>query len=168
MKTFIQSTKKCRQFFETKLESLKTVKLDSSGTFRKANKAIVDASYVISYQIAKNKKPHKIGETLIKPCLLECAQILLDKEAYNKIRDVSLSNDTVASRICDMADNIKSQVLLKITSSQLFAIQLDESTDVANLSQLLVFVRYLNNVDHKIEEDFSSASHLKLHLREQK
>ena len=145
---------KCRQFFETKLESLKRVKLDSSGTFRKANKAIVHASYAISYQIAKNKKPHTIGETLIKPCLLECAQILLDKEAYNKIRDVSLSNDTVASRICDMADNIKSQVLLKITSSQLFAIQLDESTDVANLSQLLVFVRYLNNVDHKIEEEF--------------
>ena len=86
--------------------------------------------------------------------VLECVQILLDKQAYNKIRDLSLSNDTVASRICDMADNIKSQVLLKITSSQLFAIQLDESTDVANLSQLLVFVRYLNNVDHKIEEEF--------------
>ena len=46
---------KCRQFFETKLESLKRVKLDSSGTFRKANKAIVHASYAISYQIAKNK-----------------------------------------------------------------------------------------------------------------
>lgn len=145
---------KCRQFFETKLESLKRLKLDSSGAFHKTSKAIVHASYAISYQIAKSKKPHTIGESLIKPCFLECAQILLDKEAYNKIRDISLSNDTVASRICDMADNVKSQVLLKITSSPLFAIQLDESTDVANLSQLLVFVRYLNNVDRKIEEDF--------------
>ena len=36
----------------------------------------------------------------------------------------------------------------------MFAIQLDESTGVANLSQLLVFVRYLNNVDHKIDEEF--------------
>jgi hypothetical protein len=51
-----------------------------------------------------------------------------------------------------MSDNIKEQVVGKIQASPLFAIQLDESTDVANLSQLLVFARYLKG--SVIEEDF--------------
>ena len=34
--------------------------------------------------------------------------------------------------------------LLRVRSSPEFAIQLDESTDVASLSQLIAFVRYIN------------------------
>ncbi|XP_068207496.1 protein FAM200C-like [Palaemon carinicauda] len=55
---------------------------------------------------------------------------------------ISLSNNTIRSRINDMAESIKNQVVQKVRGSQFFSIQLDESTDVANLSQLLVFVRY--------------------------
>ena len=55
-----------------------------------------------------------------------------------------MSNDTIKSRIVDMSNNIKQQVITKIQASPMFAIQLDESTDVANLSQLLVFARYMN------------------------
>ena len=35
-----------------------------------------------------------------------------------------------------MSHNIKSKVLSKIDSSPVFALQLDESTDISNLSQL--------------------------------
>ena len=51
-----------------------------------------------------------------------------------------------------MLDNIKSKVLSKIDSSPVFALQLDESTDISNLSQLLVYVRYV--VDERINEEF--------------
>ena len=79
------------------------------------------------------------------------AGILLGESAVSKMMQVSLSNDTVKSRICDMSCNIKSQLLAKVKASPVFAIQLDESVDVENLSQLLVFVRYVH--DQSIEED---------------
>ena len=51
-----------------------------------------------------------------------------------------------------MSDNIKSKVLSKIDSSSVFALQLDESTDISNLSQLLVYIRYV--ADERINEEF--------------
>ena len=56
------------------------------------------------------------------------------------MKQISLSNDTIKSQIHEMSDNIKSKVLSKIDSSPVFALQLDESTDISNLSQLLVYV----------------------------
>ena len=51
-----------------------------------------------------------------------------------------------------MSDNIRNKVLSKIDSSPVFALQPDESTDISNLSQLLVYVRYV--ADEKINEEF--------------
>ena len=68
------------------------------------------------------------------------------------MKQISLSNDTIKSRIHEMSDNIKSKVLSKIDSSHVFALQLDESTDISNLSQLLVYVRYV--ADEKLNEEF--------------
>ena len=102
--------------------------------------------------MAKAKKPHSIAESLIKPCLVECAGILLGDSAKSKIKKVSLSNNTVKSRIADMACDIKSQLIKNIKASPVFEIQLNELVDCANLSQLMVFVRYICN--QTIEEDF--------------
>jgi len=112
----------------------------------------VTASYAISLQVAKTKKPHNIAETLITPCLVECAGILLGEGAKSKEKQVSLSNDTVKSRIADIACDIKSQLIENINASPVFGIQLDESVDSANFSQLMVFVRYIHN--KTIQEDF--------------
>ena len=68
------------------------------------------------------------------------------------MKQISLSNDTIKSRIHEMSDNIKSKVLSKIDFSSVFALQLDESTDISNVSQLLVYVRYV--ADEKINEEF--------------
>ena len=128
------------------------MKTDSAGQFQKQSNAILTASYVVFLQIAKPKKPHNIAETLIKPCLVECAGILFGESAKSKINQVSLSNNTVKSRIADMACDIKSQLIENIKASPVFGIQLDESVDCANLSQLMVFVRYIRN--KIIGEDF--------------
>ena len=42
-----------------------------------------------------------------------------------------------------MAGYVLKQLLLRIQISELYALQLDESTDVAGLAQLLVYVRYV-------------------------
>ena len=68
------------------------------------------------------------------------------------MKQILLSNDTIKSRIHEMSDNIKSKVLSKIDSSPVFALQLDESTNISNLSLLLVYVRYV--ADERINEEF--------------
>ena len=109
--------------------------------------------------MAKAKKSYNIGETFIVPCLVSRVGILLGESAVSKMMQVSLSNDTVKSRICDMSCNIKSQLLAKVKASPVFAIQLNESVDVENLSQLLVFVRYFH--DQSIEDDLLFCHPLK-------
>ena len=143
---------KNRSFFESKLSSLKRQKLDQTGMFWRTNKAAVHASYAIALHVAKTKKPHNIGETLLKPCILESVKLVLGEKASQTMKQISLSNDTIKSRIHEMSDNIKSKVLSKIDSSPVFALQLDESTDISNLSQLLVYVRYV--ADERINEEF--------------
>ena len=120
--------------------------------FWRTNKAAVHASYAIALHVAKTKKPQDIGETLLKPCILESVKLVLGEKASQTMKQISLSNNTIKSRIHEMSDNIKSKVLSKIDSSPVFALQLDESTDISNLSQLLVYVRYV--ADERINEEF--------------
>ena len=82
---------------------------------------------------------------------MSCAGILFGESAVPKMKQVSLSNDTVKSRIFDMSCNIKSQLSAHVKASPVFATQLNESVDVASLSQLIVFVRYVH--DQSIEEN---------------
>ena len=81
---------------------------------------------------------------------------MLGEESANKIDKIPLSNNTVKDRITRMSADIKEKVIVEISTSPLFAIQLDESTDVASCSQLLVFVRYICEDDLKEEFLFCS------------
>ena len=51
----------------------------------------------------------------------------------------------------DMSDDVKHQVIAELREATLgkFSIQLDESTDVANCAQLMVFARYISGEDFK-------------------
>ncbi|XP_040583539.2 protein FAM200C-like [Lepeophtheirus salmonis] len=72
------------------------------------------------------------------------ANVMLGKAAEDKFSQIPLSNDTISSRINDMSNDILAQVVADLISSPAkFSLQLDETTDVSNLSQLVVFVRYM-------------------------
>ena len=71
----------------------------------------------------------------MKPCILESVKLVLGEKASQTMKQISLSNDTIKSRIHEMSDNIKSNVL-----------------SISNLSQLLVYVRYV--ADERINEEF--------------
>ena len=122
------------------------MRLDSSGTYHDTNKNAIEASYHVVLEIAKQKKPHTIGENLIKPCSLKIVELMLEKEEKKNIAAVSLSNSTIQRRIEDMAADIEDQVVQDIKSAAFgfFSIHLDESTDVASCSQLMVFVKYVH------------------------
>ena len=57
-----------------------------------------------------------------------------------QLKQISLINSTIKRRIVHLDE----QVVTSVRSSPAFAIQLDESTDVASLSQLIAFVRYID------------------------
>ena len=101
---------KNRSFFESKLSSLKRQKLDQTGMFWRTNKAAVHASYAITLHVVKTKKPHNIGETLLKPCILESVKLVLGEKASQTMKQISLSNDTIKSRIHEMSDKEQSVV----------------------------------------------------------
>ena len=131
------------EFFKRKEACVKRQRLDASGAFRQQCQTLVEASYAASLIIAKQIKRYTIGGTLVKPCALEMARIVLGQESEKKLRQISLSNNTVQRQISDLADDINQKVIFDIKSDQfdLFSIQLDESTDVSACSQLMVVCR---------------------------
>lgn len=150
---------KDKSYFERHGQALKRMKLDSSGLFSQTNQKNTEASYVVSLEIARQLKPHTIGEKLIKPCAQKMAEIVLGKEAETKIAAIPLSNNSVQRRIVEMSEDIKAQVVEEIKSAAfgLFSLQLDESTDVASCSQLLVFARYVHSGVFKEEFLFCTS-----------
>ena len=90
---------------------------------------------------------------------LKTAGIVLGKEEEKKLAAILLSNNTIQRQIKDLSLDIKSQVVqeIKITPFGLFAIQLDESTDMSSCAQLMVYARYVCNNAFKEEFLFCSA-----------
>ena len=94
--------------------------------------------------------------------------LVAGEDAARKLDDICVSNDTLSRRINEISLNIKEQVVDEIKKSPLFAIQLDESTDVSQFSQLLAFVRYVRSYMRKVSRRnfyFASLSNSILELR---
>ena len=70
---------------------------------------------------------------------------MLGEDKVSKVKQISLSNTTVKRRILHLDEDIEEQAVTRVRSSPAFAIQFDESIDVASLSQLIAFVRYIDN-----------------------
>ena len=48
----------------------------STDDFKERNLKVTEASYVVALEIANQKKPHTIGENLIKPYSLKMVEIV--------------------------------------------------------------------------------------------
>jgi len=79
------------------------------------------------------------------------------------MKDIPLSNDTVEIRIFHMAEDTETQFIEKIKKSKLFALQLNESTDIQNNSILLTYVRHIDHDESDMKEDILSVSELPTH-----
>lgn len=141
------------EYFRSKADGVRKARLDTGGKYHQQNVAAVEASYLVALRIARAMKPHTIAEDLLLPAAKDIVRVMIGPEFVKKLSAISLSNDTVRRRIDDMSADIIDQVIQEIKSAPLpiFSIQLDESTDVANCSQLLVYARYINEGDFKDE-----------------
>ena len=68
-----------------------------------------------------------------------------------ELAKISLSDSTAKTRIDKIAEDIELQILEKINKSFAFATQCDETTDVAQMFQLLVYIRFVGSTS--IEEE---------------
>ncbi|GBN24791.1 Zinc finger BED domain-containing protein 5 [Araneus ventricosus] len=113
----------------------------------------MEASYKVSYRISLAGEAHVIGESLIKPCVQDIVSCVLGESYSKQVESVSLSNNTVKKRINDIADDIELELTSRLQACNAYVLQLDESTDVAGLAILLVFVRKIQYWISAVEQN---------------
>lgn len=116
------------------------------------------ASYNISYLIAKLGKPHTIGETLVVPAIREFCTTVLGIDG-GVLKSLPLSNNTVARRIKEMADDVEEALFAKLRDTE-FAMAVDESTLRDSEALLLAYVRYIDKEIDEFKEDLLFARQL--------
>ena len=75
------------------------------GSFRKEHRL-----HMKSHLKLRSKQSHTIGKTLVKPCMLKTVKLLLGEAGEAKMREISLSSDTIQRHISDMLKDVKDQV----------------------------------------------------------
>lgn len=96
----------------------------------------LNASFEVSYLIAKTMKPHTIAEMLIMPAAIKMAKAMYGEEVAQKFKTIPLSDNTVKRRIDVIAPA--------------YGLQMDVSTEGIN-AHALTFVRFLE--ENAIQED---------------
>ena len=108
----------------------------------------VRASSFVSWKIAQEKAPHTAVENFIKPTAVEMVRILCGDAVANKLAMVPLSNDTIKWRIQEIPEGVLQQTIASVKRSGKFSLQLDDTIDMGNDAQLMMFVRYLDTNDY--------------------
>jgi hypothetical protein len=130
---------------ENKLKNLKCDMQLQQNIFTvttKTNEAAVQASFIISQTIAKKSKPFTDGE-YIKECIMKAAEILCPKK-QQLFKNISLSANTVAERVNDLAGDTQCQLKEKCKHFVAYSIAIDKSTDIKDIAELAVFVQGVN------------------------
>lgn len=119
---------------------------------------VIRASFEIAFLIARDQRSLGTGE-FVKKCIAAAInEICPDKlPAFNNI---SLSRRTITRRIEEIGKNLENQLERRIKDFSFFAIALDESTDVSDTAQLLIFVRGVSE-DFQVTEELATLASMK-------
>ena len=72
-----------------------------------------------------------------------CLSIFTETACQEKnelVKEISLSHQTIARRITELAENIQDNLGAKINSCVAYSLALDESTDIGDNAQLALFI----------------------------
>ena len=75
----------------------------------------------------------------------DAVKIMIGENERKKLDSVSLFATTVKRRILDLSHDFLKQIVSHMNTSAFYAIQLNESPDIAGLRQLSLFMRYICN-----------------------
>ncbi|XP_036357567.1 general transcription factor II-I repeat domain-containing protein 2A-like [Octopus sinensis] len=116
------------------------------------------ASFILANKIAKQNKSCAEAE-FIKDCMVDAVSVVCP-EVKSKVEAISLSRRTIVRRIDAIAVNIHEQLLTASGRFQWFSIALDESTDIQDTAQLLIYIRGIDE-NFEITEELLSMESLK-------
>ena len=80
--------------------------------------------------MAKTKQPHAIAKSLVLSYCRKIVKIIINESAITEVEKVPLSDNSISRRIDGMSDDILSQLKDSLIKSKVFALQLDDSTDI--------------------------------------
>ena len=89
--------------------------------------------------MAEKRKPFSDGE-FIKNCLIIFTEYVCPEKKH-LAEQTSLSYFTVVLRTNNLSNNIKEILKDKLKSSEAFSLALNESTDISDTVQLVIFIR---------------------------
>lgn len=111
---------------------------------------ILKSSYLIAHKIVKQSRAFTEGE-FVKDYMIDVVNLLCPNE-LDTFQELSLSRTTITRRICDIAEYVTVKSKANFEEFEYFSLALDESTDVRDKAQLLIFVRGITKDFHIIEE----------------
>lgn len=124
----------------------------------KTQEAAVKASFVVAYNVAKENKAFSDSE-FVKKCMLDVAEIICP-ENKKDFENVSLSRRTTTRRIEVMERDLLEQLMHKSEQFDWYSLALDDSTDVTDTAQLLIFIRGVND-EFDITQELLSMESMK-------
>lgn len=94
----------------------------------------------------------------MKECFLVASETLFDPfpnrdKIIAEIKKMPLSRETCTRRCEQLADDVLQQLIFKLRTTLAWSIAVDESTDVSDTAQLLIFVRYFDKDSKSVNED---------------
>ena len=116
------------------------------------------ASFLLAFKLAKASKPFSEGQFL-KECMVETAGLLCP-ESKGKFEQISLSRKTVTRRVELIDKDIAGKLNKKAESFKFYSLALDESNDIKDTAQLLIFIRGISD-SFEITEEFLTMESMK-------
>lgn len=125
-------------------------------TVEEKKKQLKNASIAAGLMLAKQCRPFEDGE-FFKQMAREIFNCFGEKgkSAYELIENIHLSRYTIARRTEKISKYIFKFTLQRLKDCEYFSICLDESTDITNISQLIVCIRSVDKNMECFEEFFS-------------
>ena len=142
-----------------RIKTLKTALCGQQSSLKfhvKESDRVTEASFKVAWNVARSKRPFTEGE-LMKTCWLDASESLFadfkNKDAIIKqIGKLQLSDSTLCRRVEDISDNLFFKLIEDLKKSSHFSLALDESTDVSDTAQLMIWVRFFdgNNFNEEL------------------
>ena len=125
-----------------KIEHLKTSiekqQIDFT-TYKKNSELVTKMSFKLCECMAEKGKPFNDGE-FIKNCLTILTEYACPEKKH-LVEQTNLSRFTVSRRTNDLSGNIKETLKEGLRSCEAFSLTLDESTDISDTTQFIIFIR---------------------------
>ena len=111
--------------------------------FVSSQKTRLAASYEVTLLLAKKMKSFRNAE-LVKACAIKMKKAFGEEKIAEKFKTVSLSHQTMARRVADLSQHVTCKLKSAMKNCSYFSVALDESVDVTDISQLMIFARLVD------------------------